>query len=60
MLACFQRLTGSGRWLRKCLYRGMSIWIILFSLQVIATIYALLHESGKDTQFDGDKLDFRS
>jgi len=38
----------------------MNIWIILFSLQVVATIYALLRESGKDTQFDGDKLDFRS
>jgi hypothetical protein len=38
----------------------MNIWIILFALQVAATVFALLRESGKDTQFEGDKLDFRS
>lgn len=38
----------------------MNIWIILFSLQVIATVCALLRESGKDAQFEGEKLEFRS
>jgi hypothetical protein len=38
----------------------MNIWIILLALQVIATVFALLRESSNDTQFEGDKLDFRS
>ena len=38
----------------------MNIWIILFAVQVIATVFALVRESATDTQFEGDKLDFRS
>jgi hypothetical protein len=38
----------------------MNIWVILLAVQVVATVFALLRESGNDTQFEGDKLDFHS
>jgi hypothetical protein len=56
----FNGLPGLASWSTKCEGVGMSIWVILFSLQVIVTVFALLRESGNDAQFEGDKLDFRS
>lgn len=47
-------------WHDGCEMTGMNIWIILFAVQAIATLVALLRESSNDAQFDGDKLEFRS
>ena len=38
----------------------MSLSIILFILQVVITVFALLRESGEDKRFNGDALSYRS
>jgi hypothetical protein len=38
----------------------MNIWTILLAAQILVTVFALLRESGKDTRFENEKLDYRS
>jgi hypothetical protein len=38
----------------------MNLSLILFTLQILVTVYALIHESGEDERFAGDKLGYRS
>jgi hypothetical protein len=38
----------------------MNLSLILFALQVLITIFALVCESGEDERFAGDKLGYRS
>jgi hypothetical protein len=38
----------------------MSIWLVVFLLQVAALAVGLLRESGEDPRFEGDKLGYRS
>ena len=39
---------------------GMSIWLIILAVQVIAAVVAMVRERGEDEQFAGDKLGYRS
>jgi hypothetical protein len=38
----------------------MNLWILLLAAQILVTVFALLRESGKDTRFDDNKLEYRS
>ena len=38
----------------------MSFWLILFAVQALVMMFAAVRESGKDLQFEGEKLNFRS
>jgi hypothetical protein len=38
----------------------MSIWLIVFLVQVAALAVSLVRESGEDPRFEGDKLGYRS
>jgi hypothetical protein len=38
----------------------MNLPLILFTLQVLVTVFALIRESGEDERFAGDKLGYRS
>jgi hypothetical protein len=38
----------------------MNFWILLLAAQIFVAGFALLRESGKDTRFDDDKLEYRS
>ena len=38
----------------------MSFWLILFAVQALVMMVAVVRESGKDTRFEGEKLNFRS
>jgi hypothetical protein len=38
----------------------MNLPLILFTLQVLVTVFALIRESGEDERFAGDKLAYRS
>jgi hypothetical protein len=38
----------------------MNIWTILLAAQILVTVFALLRETGKDTRFEDEKLDYRS
>jgi hypothetical protein len=38
----------------------MTLSLILLAAQIIATLFALVHESKEDPRFEGDKLMYRS
>jgi hypothetical protein len=38
----------------------MNLSLVVFTLQVLVTVYALIRESGEDERFAGDKLGYRS
>jgi hypothetical protein len=38
----------------------MHVSLILFTLQVVASVFSLVLESGEDERFAGDKLGYRS
>jgi hypothetical protein len=38
----------------------MNLSLILFTLQVLVTVFTLLRESGEDESFAGNKLGYRS
>ncbi len=38
----------------------MNLSIIIFALQILVTVFALIHDSGEDERFAGDKLGYRS
>jgi hypothetical protein len=38
----------------------MNLSLILFALQILVTVIALIRESGEDERFAGDKLGYRS
>jgi hypothetical protein len=38
----------------------MNLSLILFALQILVTVIALIRESGEDEPFAGDKLGYRS
>jgi hypothetical protein len=38
----------------------MNVSLILFTLQVLVTVFTLLRESGEDESFAGNKLGYRS
>jgi hypothetical protein len=38
----------------------MNLSLILFALQLLVTVTALIRESGEDERFAGDKLGYRS
>jgi hypothetical protein len=38
----------------------MSLSLILFAVQILVTVFALVHESGEDERFTGDTLSYRS
>jgi hypothetical protein len=38
----------------------MHLSLILFTLQVLVTVFSLVRESGEDESFAGDKLGYRS
>jgi hypothetical protein len=38
----------------------MSLSLILFAVQILVMIFALVRESGEDERFAGDKLSYRS
>lgn len=38
----------------------MSFWLILFAVQALLMLFAVVRESGKDVRFEGEKLGFRS
>lgn len=40
--------------------RGMNFWIIFFAAQVTVTIIAVVCEKKNKSQFEGDKLGYRS
>lgn len=56
----FYNLDQIGSRRSACEYEGMNFWLILFAAQIVVTVFALFRESGKDTRFEGEKLDFRS
>jgi hypothetical protein len=39
---------------------GMSLSLILFAMQILVTMFALVRESGEDKRFEGDTLSYRS
>ena len=47
-------------WAGCCLRTGMSFWLILFAVQAVVMVFALVRESGKDLRFEGEKLAYRS
>jgi hypothetical protein len=38
----------------------MNLSLILFAVQILVTIFALVRESGEDERFAGDTLSYRS
>jgi hypothetical protein len=38
----------------------MNLPLMLLTLQVLVTVFALIRESGEDERFAGDKLGYRS
>jgi hypothetical protein len=38
----------------------MIVFMILFGIQLIVLVSAVIRESGEDERFDGDKLRYRS
>jgi len=38
----------------------MNLSLILFTLQLLVTVFAFVRESGEDESFAGDKLGYRS
>ncbi len=53
LAALLQRAAG-------CESIGMSLSLILFAVQILVTIFALVRESGEDERFAGDTLSYRS
>jgi len=47
-------------WRGRCLSMGMTILLILLTIQVLITLLALVFETGEDSSFEGDKLMYRS
>jgi hypothetical protein len=43
-----------------CKSIGMNLSLLVFTLQILVTIFALICESGEDERFAGDKLGYRS
>lgn len=56
----------SGIYRRSCnghagaIRKGMSFWLILFAVQALVMLFAVVRDSGKDARFEGEKLGFRS
>jgi hypothetical protein len=58
--SCYQELTAVLLRCSRCAWKSMSIWLVVFLLQVAALAVGLLRESGEDPRFEGDKLGYRS